>query len=400
MGIDDVAMAVLRRLVADSVEGSSLLSGKLQPMRLLEERSAQGHNVLLRTDPYPYQAVYWEDIYNLLLTAFKEAGGVVHFGSKAVGTEQAEDCRGEFSGKAVTVSFEDGSSTSGDVLIAADGPRSRIYADSFPDTQPMKYLGYAAFRGTCHRSKLPAALQSSLQTDLPDLGNCLYFVMGSNSHAVVYELGGGLLNWLVYLNTASPVFADSLVTTGTPPADLLRHLHSQDFGSSIGQLIKATPDPFVNDIYDRDPLDSLVHGRIVLLGDCAHPITPHIAKGTNLAIHDAHVLSQALQMHVMQPPQDATAGVASSPGSSGDQCQQLTDALQQYERQRLPEVSRMVLLSRHKGLVRNCLSEASAHVEDFSSVSAEEYAAMVTSAALDTDTLPLDPMLRSLLDTS
>ncbi|XP_075265747.1 aurachin C monooxygenase/isomerase-like, partial [Convolutriloba macropyga] len=141
VGIDDVAMAVLRRLVADSVEGSSLLSGKLQPMRLLEERSAQGHNVLLRTDPYPYQAVYWEDIYNLLLTAFKEAGGVVHFGSKAVGTEQAEDCRGEFSGKAVTVSFEDGSSTSGDVLIAADGPRSRIYADSFPDTQPMKYLG-------------------------------------------------------------------------------------------------------------------------------------------------------------------------------------------------------------------------------------------------------------------
>jgi 2-polyprenyl-6-methoxyphenol hydroxylase-like FAD-dependent oxidoreductase len=34
----------------------------------------------------------------------------------------------------------------------------------------------------------------------------------------------------------------------------------------------------VNDIFDREPLPVLVDRRVLLLGDSAHPITPHAGK--------------------------------------------------------------------------------------------------------------------------
>ena len=38
---------------------------------------------------------------------------------------------------------------------------------------------------------------------------------------------------------------------------------------------QATKQPFINAIFDREPLEQFVYGRIVLLGEAAHPTTPH-----------------------------------------------------------------------------------------------------------------------------
>ena len=133
----------------------------------------------------------------------------------------------------------------------------------------------------------------------------------------------------------------------------------------------------MNDIYDRDPLPGLVRGHAALLGDAGHPITPHVAKGTCLAIQDAYALGKALQP------------AAADPGL-------IPEGLSRYESQRLPEVTRMVLVSRHIGLVRNRLADVCSHLADFSAVSADQYSAMVASAGLNTDTVPLDPALREI----
>ena len=39
--------------------------------------------------------------------------------------------------------------------------------------------------------------------------------------------------------------------------------------------LQATESPFINAIFDRDPLDQFVWGRVALLGEAAHPTTPH-----------------------------------------------------------------------------------------------------------------------------
>lgn len=389
VGLDDISIRILQQLLSGTSSGGTMLS-KLQPMRLLEERASKSGNVLLRHE-YPYHAVYWEDVYSMLLAGFQEVGGKVHFGCKVVGVTQRHDATAlEMS--VVVLTLEDGSSVTGDLVVGADGPHSKICPQLFPDVpERLEYRGYFALRGTLPRSLLPADLAGALQAELPDLGNCLYFILGpACGHLVLYQLGGRVLNWLMYVNRAAPVFAGHSQTTGEPPAGLLDEVYDDAdrlWGPAIAQLIRLTPKPFVNDIYDRDPLQAVVSGQAVLVGDSAHPITPHVAKGTCLAIQDAYVLGRAVQSARIQAQQ--TGGNAITP-------KLLSDALTSYEQQRLPESYRQVLLARHKGRVRNCLADASCRLVDFSSVSSEDYKVMLDSAGLDTDFLPSDPALRLL----
>ena len=41
------------------------------------------------------------------------------------------------------------------------------------------------------------------------------------------------------------------------------------------RVMKETKDPFLNFIYDSDPLEQIFWNNVVLIGDVAHPTTPH-----------------------------------------------------------------------------------------------------------------------------
>ena len=43
----------------------------------------------------------------------------------------------------------------------------------------------------------------------------------------------------------------------------------------LGTGLQATEKPFINAIFDREPLKHFVYNRVVLLGEAAHPTTPH-----------------------------------------------------------------------------------------------------------------------------
>ena len=64
--------------------------------------------------------------------------------------------------------------------------------------------------------------------------------------------------------------------------------------------MQATPSPFINAIYDREPLQQLVQGRIVLVGEAAHPTSPHALRSTNMAIMDAGAYT--LSSKARRPP--------------------------------------------------------------------------------------------------
>ncbi len=65
----------------------------------------------------------------------------------------------------------------------------------------------------------------------------------------------------------------------------------------IEALIKTTEESAIlhNDIYDQKPLHHWGEGRITLLGDAAHPMTPNIGQGACQAIEDAIVLAACLR---------------------------------------------------------------------------------------------------------
>src|SRR5262249_2472593 len=65
----------------------------------------------------------------------------------------------------------------------------------------------------------------------------------------------------------------------------------------IEALIQATDRSAIlrNDIYDRPPLRVWGSGRVTLLGDAAHPMTPNLGQGACQAIEDAVVLARSLE---------------------------------------------------------------------------------------------------------
>jgi len=84
-------------------------------------------------------------------------------------------------------------------------------------------------------------------------------------------------------------------TPGERKAEVLGYF--RDWFSPIPELIKATQDGILrNDIVDRTPLRSWGRGRVTVLGDAAHPMTPNLGQGACQAIEDAVTLAHCFEL--------------------------------------------------------------------------------------------------------
>mmetsp|Transcript_33473 Transcript_33473/g.94726 ORF Transcript_33473/g.94726 Transcript_33473/m.94726 type:complete len:623 (+) Transcript_33473:71-1939(+) len=317
IGLDDASVAILKGLGA-------LPSVALQRMRWTEERTPQGR--VLTRQPLPYSAALYAEVQHALAALLPE--GCVTYGRKATSAEVQQD-------GTTRVQFQEGPPATCDLLVAADGPRS-AFRQHF-GSSAMRFAGYFAWRGKVPMNELPERTQAALKEAYPDFGNCLYFVHRpeGGQHAVLYGLGNGLVNWLLYENRSEPLAGPGQTVAAAPKHEVeqLKSTARSRWGEGFGGVIEATPEPFVNDIYDlQDPLPSFANGSMAILGDAAHAITPHMAKGSNLALHDALALAAA------------AAGAADVPSM-----------LQAYSEARTQECARCLLLSRHLGRVRSGL---------------------------------------------
>ena len=59
-------------------------------------------------------------------------------------------------------------------------------------------------------------------------------------------------------------------------------------------VIDAAPDVHKRPLVDRDPLERWVDGKVALLGDACHPMTPYMAQGAAMAIEDGAILARCL----------------------------------------------------------------------------------------------------------
>ncbi len=210
-------------------------------------------------------------------------------------------------GDGVTAHFASGRTASGDVLIGADGIRSRVRAQLIGDGGPV-YRGYQCWRGVCD---LPASEQ-------------LTETFGPGLRVGVLPIGRRGTAWWCTANESE--------FTGDGPdgakSKLLRWFG--DWRKPIPDMIGAT-DPTViikTGIYDRRPLKKWSQGGCTLLGDAAHPTTPNMGQGGCMAIEDSAVLARCLSNYT-----------------------DFAMALRVYERLRHKRTTQVTRISRYYGVI-------------------------------------------------
>lgn len=193
--------------------------------------------------------------------------GAVRLDAECVGFRQE--------GSGVTALFSGGREERGDLLVGADGLHSVVRERLFGDGRP-RYAGFTAWRG------------------LADLGNGResdgFEAWGRGNIFGLVSLGRGRFYW--YATKNAPEGQDD--APEGRKAELMRRFGG--WHEPIPTVIGATEEAAIlrNDVYDREPLKRWGRGRVTLLGDAAHPMTPNLGQGACQAIEDAVVLAECV----------------------------------------------------------------------------------------------------------
>uniref|UniRef100_A0A0E0LD69 FAD-binding domain-containing protein n=1 Tax=Oryza punctata TaxID=4537 RepID=A0A0E0LD69_ORYPU len=348
LGLDAQSMETLARWIPGW--GSHLDAATL-PLAVDLNRVTDGETkaarTLTRDEGFGFRAAHWGDLHRRLHEALP-AGVTVLWGHQLVSFETApEDGDGDGEGGVVAtarvLSTGETVEVAGDLLVAADGCTSAIRRQFLPELK-LRYSGYCAWRGVFDfTGKERCTTMVDIRRAYPELGNCLYFDLAYKTHAVLYELPKNRLNWLWYINGDEPELMGSSVTMKVSKATVVEMEEEAErvWCPELARLISETAEPFVNVIYDADPLPRLswAGGRVVLVGDAAHPTTPHGLRSTNMSITDARVLGCCL----------ARWGNAEPTSTSRRR------ALAEYEAARRPVVAAQVLHARRLGRLKQGL---------------------------------------------
>jgi salicylate hydroxylase len=209
------------------------------------------------------------DLVELLAAALPQ--GVVHTGHRGTGFEEAGDV--------ARVSFENGTTTEGDIVIAADGIHSELRHFAAPPSRPV-FHGSVAYRGVLAHHLIP-----HWPTDR------WLMWLGKARHFLTFPVRGGeLINYVGFV-PADAEMKESWSAPGDP--DTLRR-EFEGWDPRIGTLLSQVEKTFRWALYDREPLPAWTKGRLTLLGDAAHPMLPHLGQGANQSIEDGMALATIL----------------------------------------------------------------------------------------------------------
>jgi len=184
------------------------------------------------------------------------------------------------SGAGVMLEFADGSSATADVLIATDGLHSRAREILFGAGE-LRFTGNVAYRAVFNTSRL-----NGLMLD----DNCKWW--GPDRHIVIYYVSPR--RDALYFVTSVPD-AEWKLDSWSAMGDLgeLRAAFT-GFHPDVTRVLDACPAVHKWAIADRDPMPRWSEGRVVLMGDAAHPMTPTMAQGAAQALEDAMVMARCL----------------------------------------------------------------------------------------------------------
>jgi 2-polyprenyl-6-methoxyphenol hydroxylase-like FAD-dependent oxidoreductase len=207
-------------------------------------------------------------LHTILSTRVREAGVNVQLGVTVQHFVQNE--------RRVRVELSDGSHHDYDLMLGADGVRSRIRTLLFPDAPTPTYTGQGVWRVVVPR---PAAIDRR------------HFFLGGPVKVGLTPVSRAEM-YMFLLETRKE---RAWVSDDRAHLELARLLHG--YGGHL-ERIRVRLEQWMPVVYR--PLEAFFlpapwyRGRVLLLGDAAHPTSPQLASGAGMAIEDGLVLAEEM----------------------------------------------------------------------------------------------------------
>jgi len=222
------------------------------------------------------QTIQRSDLYGSLREEAVRRGIVVSYGKRLV---HAETSRGR-----AIARFADGSTAEGDLLIGADGLRSRVRTAIDPNAPPARYVGLLNAGGYARGVEVAGP------------PGTFRMVFGRRGFFGYVPNPSGEVWWFANPGRSKePKDAEIAANTTEQWRAELFHLFAPD-ATPATELIRASPHIFAGwKTYDFPRVPVWHRGRMIIVGDAAHAASPSSGQGASMAMEDAVVLAKCLR---------------------------------------------------------------------------------------------------------
>ncbi|KAJ5889153.1 hypothetical protein N7504_009963 [Penicillium tannophilum] len=186
-----------------------------------------------------------------------------------------------------SITLADGTTCTGDLVIAADGIKSvarKIVLGG--EDMAFRKPGFAAYRATVDVERMRNDPELSWILERPALN----IWIGDARHVMTYTIGAGKAFNMVlsHPDTTDPSTWDPLKALD----DMKAEFDGWDpvLTKIIGMVEKTLKWPLIS----RSVLDKWVSDKLVILGDAAHAMLPYMSQGAAMAVEDGLALSRSL----------------------------------------------------------------------------------------------------------
>lgn len=235
--------------------------------------------------PEPHMRIARNVLRRQLLGAVPEKGVEIHWGVTCTGATRLEDGR-------VGVQLSDGKVDECDLLVAADGSRSKILVALKPE-QKLNFAGAVMIMAN---ARFEEGIPKPADRDWG------LYLNGSGQGLFVSPVDEKTAVWSVSYRTPVPREGQNSGFSGEQYEELMKEVweRGKTFKEPFPTLVKAT-DPstlrFLN-AFDRQPFGHAKNDmNVVFIGDSNHAVSPFAGNGANMAMADAWDLAEQLCKH-------------------------------------------------------------------------------------------------------
>jgi 6-hydroxynicotinate 3-monooxygenase len=182
---------------------------------------------------------------------------------------------------AIEIVFEDGTKIEADAVIGADGLQSRVRAVIRGDGPPV-YFGHAAYRSVFPTSALPDY----------DLTDHLRW-WGPTSYLLIYKMTNARDEVNVVAGVPEEWGSDDFSPQIVSPDRLLTAF--EGYHPNAQAVLKSCTEVSRWPMLIRPSSLPWSDGAVTLMGDAAHPMTPHLGQGGGMAMEDAVMLARCIE---------------------------------------------------------------------------------------------------------